>query len=73
MVATEKKTNKRERISLELDGSWPWSPTEYLEDALSDNDICFYGVRQNNGGIKYLTENKRHYILTRSISITKYN
>ena len=47
-------------ISLELDGSYPWSRNEVLENAQSVDDICFDGVHPNNGGIKNLVENIRH-------------
>ena len=45
-----RKTNNEEKskfndhlemISLELDGSYPWSRIEVLENALSIDDICF--------------------------------
>ena len=49
-----------EMISLELDGSYPWSRIEVLENALS-NDEYFDGVHHNNGSIKNLVENLRHY------------
>ena len=46
---------------LELNGSYPWSRIEVLENALSIIDICFDGVHLNNGGIKNLVENIRLY------------
>ena len=56
-----------EMISLELDGSYPWSRMEVLENALSIDDICFDGVHPNNGGIKNLVENIRHYNITHNL------
>ena len=56
-----------EMISLELDGSYPWSRIEVLENALSIHDICFDGVHPNNGGIKNLVENIRHYNITHNL------
>ena len=41
-----------EMISLELDGSYPWSRIEILENALSIDDICFDGEHPKNGGKK---------------------
>ena len=46
-----------EMISLELDGSYPWSRIEVLENALSIDDICFDGMHPKNGGLKNLVEN----------------
>ena len=56
-----------EMISLELDGSYPWSRIEVLENALSIDDICFDGVHPNNGGIKNLVENILHYNITHNL------
>ena len=56
-----------EMISLELDGSYPLSRIEFLENALSIDDICFDGVHTNNGGIKNLVENIRHYNITHNL------
>ena len=56
-----------EMISLELDGSYPWSRIEVLENALSIDDICFDGVDPNNGGIRNLVENIRHYNITHNL------
>ena len=56
-----------EMISPELDGSYPWSQIEVLENALSIDDVCFAGVHRNNGGIKKLVENIRHYNITHSL------
>ena len=56
-----------EMISLELDGSYPWSRIEVLENAISIDDICFDGVHPNNGGIKNLVENIRHYNITHNL------
>ena len=71
-----RKTNNEEKskfndhlemISLELDGSYPWSRIEVLENALSIDDICFDGVHPNNCGIKNLVENIRHYKITHNL------
>ena len=43
-----------EIVSLELDGSYSWSRIEFLENALSIDDVCFDGVHPNNGGIRNL-------------------
>ena len=56
-----------EMISLELDGSYPWSRIEVLENALSIDDICFDEVHLKNGGIKNLVENIRHHNITPKI------
>ena len=53
-----------EMISLELDGSYPWSRTEVLENALSIDDISFDGVHPNKGGIKNIVENILQYKIT---------
>ena len=66
----ERKTNNEEiskfndhleMISLALDGSHRWSWIEVLENTLSKVDIRFDGVHPNNGGVKNLAENIRHY------------
>ena len=54
-------------ISLELDGSYPWSRIEIFENSVSIDDICFDGVHPNNGGIKNLVENIRHYNITHKL------
>ena len=56
-----------ELISLELDGSYPWSRNEVLKNALSIDDICFDGVHSSNGSIKNLVENIRHYNITHKL------
>ena len=72
-----RKTNNEEKsklndhlemISLELDGSYPWSRIEVLENALSIVDICFDGVHPNNGGVKNLVEHIRHYNITHNLA-----
>ena len=54
-------------ISLELDGSYTWSRIEVLENSLAIDVICFDGVHPNNGGIKNLVENVRHYNITHNL------
>ena len=48
-------------ICLELDGLYPWSKVECLDNALTDNDISYDGVHSNINGIKNLVNNIRHY------------
>ena len=81
-----RKTNKAEipkfkdhleTISLQPDGSDPWSRIEVLENALSINDIyvlmeCIpimpiIVLIPNNAGIKNLVENIRHYNITHNL------
>ena len=62
-----------EMISLELDGSYPWSRIEVLENALSIDDICFDGVHPNNGGIRNSVENLRHYNITHNLPASQNN
>ena len=50
-----------EMICLELDGLYPWSKVECLDNALTDNDISYDGVHPNINGIKNLVNNIRHY------------
>ena len=56
-----------EMIRLEFDGSYPWSRIEVLENAVSIDDICFYGVHPNNDGIKKLVEIILHYKITHNL------
>ena len=42
--------DRPEMITLELDGSYPSSRIEVLENALSIDDICVEGLHPNNGG-----------------------
>ena len=60
-----------EMISLELDGSYPWSRIEVLENALSIDDICFDGVHPNNDGIKNLVEYIPHCNITHNLPTSK--
>ena len=71
-----KKTNNEEiskfndnleKINLELDGSYPWSRIEVLENALLIDDICFDGEHPDNGGIQNLVENIRQYTITHNL------
>ena len=48
-----------EIISLELDGSYPWSQLEVLKNALLIVELRFDGVHPNNGGTENMVENKR--------------
>ena len=48
-------------ICLELDGLYPWSKVECLDNALTDIDISYDGVHPNINGIKNLVNNVRHY------------
>ena len=66
-VEISKFNDYLEMISLEPDGSYPWLRIEVLEKALSIDDICFDGVHPNNGGLKNLVENIRHYIITHNL------
>ena len=50
-----------EMICLEVDGLYPWSKVECLDNALTDNDISYDGVHPNINGIKNLANNIRHY------------
>ena len=48
-------------ICLELDGLYPLSKVECLDNALTDNDYSYDGVQPNINGIKNLANNIRHY------------
>ena len=50
-----------EMICLELDGLYPWSKVECLDNALTDNDISYDGVHTNINRVKNLVNNIRHY------------
>ena len=56
-----------EMISLELDGSYPWSRFEVLENVLSIVDLRFDGVHPNNGGIQNLVESIRKQKITHNL------
>ena len=59
--AITKFNEQLEMICLELDGLYPWSKVECLDNALTDNDISYDGVHPNINGIKNLVNNIRHY------------
>ena len=50
-----------ELICLELDGLYPWSKVECLDNNISDNDSFYDGVHPNINGIKNLVNNIRNY------------
>ena len=75
-MVDKRKTNKEQLskfrdylklLSLELDGSYPWSQIDVLDNALSIVDICFHGVHPKFGGIKNLREKLLHYKMTHNV------
>ena len=58
--AITKFNEQLEMICLELDGLYPWSKVECLDNAVTDNGISYDGVHPNINGIKNLVNNIRH-------------
>ena len=51
------------KICLELDGIFPWSKVECVNNNLTANNICDDGVHPNASGIQLLVENLRFFFL----------